>query len=165
MFKRAARDPEIARRFGLPNDGPSESFTDYCELSRAKAATGLRSAKLEERASVSSRSSGATPTGPSWGTGYLPESRGRGARRARCDCCRAMRWSTARRPTRALDVSGEHCFAMGVAERIGFVVGASSVRTHVVDRRREDAVFFSLLPGHLDECAACLCASTSSARP
>jgi hypothetical protein len=60
---------------------------------------------------------------------------------------------TARRPTRALDVSGDTA-SQRVAERSGFRREGVLRSYHVVDGRREDAVFFSLLPGDLDERAA-----------
>jgi hypothetical protein len=65
MIKRAARDSEVARRFGLPKDGSNEYFHGLMRVVARRSGNALA-----ERASASSRSSGATSAGPGWGTDH-----------------------------------------------------------------------------------------------
>jgi RimJ/RimL family protein N-acetyltransferase len=159
-IKRAARDSEIRRRFGLLKVGPSEYFDRYRQLWRSGsgAAFAISDAGGEclGLATVEKRDAGRVELGY-W---LLPEGRGRG--RATRALRLVSRWALSQPGVARLELatSPENTASQRVAERSGFRREGVLRSYHVVDGRREDAVFFSLLPGDLDERGARASASS-----
>ena len=150
-IKRAARDSEVGRRFGLLKARPSEYFTRYRELSRTGSGAAFAICDVGGNCfglvTVERRDAGRVELGY-W---LLPEGRGRG--RATRALRLASRWALNQPGVARLEVgtSPENTASQRAAERAGFRREGVLRSYHVVDGRREDAVFFSLLPGELDE--------------
>ncbi len=160
-IKRAARDSEIRPRFGLLKVRPSEYFAHYREASRAGRGAAFMICDVGGECfglvTVEWRDAGRAELGY-W---LLPEGRGQGhATRA---LRLASRWALSQPGVARLELatSPENTASQRVAERSGFRREGVLRSYHVVDGRREDAVFFSLLPGDLDEHAASAPASTA----
>ncbi len=159
-IKRAARDPEIRRRFALLKAKPNEYFARYREAPAAGRGAAFAICDVGGEcfglATVEKRDAGRVELGY-W---LLPEGRGRG--RATRALRLVSRWALSQPGVERLELatSPENTASQRVAERSGFRREGVLRSYHVVDGRREDAVFFSLLPGELDERAAR--ASTSS---
>jgi ribosomal-protein-alanine N-acetyltransferase len=163
-LKRAARDSEIRRRFGLLKARPDEYFAHYWELSRAGSGAAFA---ISEHASdeciglvtVERRDTDRAELGY-W---LLPGGRGRGlaTRAVRL----VSRWTLSQPGVARLELSTspENTASQRVAERSGFRREGVLRSYHVVDGRREDAVFFSLLPGEIDDRAGRASASALSA--
>jgi RimJ/RimL family protein N-acetyltransferase len=150
-IERAARDPEIRRRFALLKASPNEYLARYREASAAGRDAAFAicdvSGECFGLATVEKRDSGRVELG-CW---LLAEGQGRGlATRA---FRLASRWALNQPGVARLEIltSPEHTAAQRLAERSGFRREGVLRSYHVVDGRREDAVFFSLLPGELDE--------------
>jgi RimJ/RimL family protein N-acetyltransferase len=152
--RRAARDSEIRRRFGLLKESPSEYFARYREASRAGSGAAFAICDVGGECAgfvtVELREAGRAELGY-W---LLPEGRGRG--RATRALRLVSRWALSQPDVARLELSTspENTASQRVAERSGFRREGVLRSYHVVDGRREDAVFFSLLPGDLDERAA-----------
>jgi RimJ/RimL family protein N-acetyltransferase len=150
-IKRAAHDPEIRPRFALLKARPTEYFDRYRQLSRSGngAAFAICDVGGESLglATVENRDSGRVELGY-W---LLPEGRGRG--RATRALRLVSRWALSQPGVARLELatSPENTESQRVAERSGFLREGVLRSYHVVDGRREDAVFFSLLPGELEE--------------
>jgi RimJ/RimL family protein N-acetyltransferase len=168
-IKRAARDSEIRRRFGLLKVRPSEYFARYWELSRAGSGAAFAicddvGGECFGLVTFELREAGRAELGY-W---LLPEGRGRG--RATRALRLMSRWALSQPGVARLELatSPENTASQRVAERSGFRREGVLRSYHVVDGRREDAVFFSLLPGELDDRAdrasASALSATSSAR-
>jgi RimJ/RimL family protein N-acetyltransferase len=150
-IKRAALDSEIRRRFALLKARPQEYFSRYREA--PAAGRGIAFAICEVGgdclglATVDKRDAGRVELGY-W---LLPEGRGRG--RATRALRLVSRWALSQPGVARLELatSPENVASQRVAERSGFRREGVLRSYHVVDGRREDAVFFSLLPGDLDE--------------
>jgi RimJ/RimL family protein N-acetyltransferase len=148
--KRAARDSEIRRRFGLLKERPSEYFDRCREASSAGSGAAFAICDLGGECvgfvTVELRDAGRAELGY-W---LLPESRGRGR------ATRALRlvshWALSQPDVARLELStsSDNAASQRVAERSGFRREGVLRSYHVVDGRREDAVFFSLLPGDLE---------------
>lgn len=151
-IERAARYSEICRRFGLSK--PSEYLARYQNASRdgTGAALAIRDVGGEcfGLVTIELHASGRAEVGY-W---LLPEGRGRG--RATRALQLVSRWalSEPRIARLELSTSPENTASQRVAERSGFQREGVLRSHHEVGGRREDAVFFSLLPGDLDERAA-----------
>jgi [ribosomal protein S5]-alanine N-acetyltransferase len=151
MIKRAAQDSEICRRFGLLKTKPNEYFLRLREASYAGSGAAFVIGDVGGAClglvTVDRRDAGRAELGY-W---LLPESRGRG------HATRALRlvsrWALSNPGIARLELSTspENAASQRVAERSGFRREGVLRSYHLVDGRREDAVFFSLLPGDLDE--------------
>jgi ribosomal-protein-alanine N-acetyltransferase len=150
-IQRASRDPEIHRRFALLKATPNEYFHRYRRLVRAGTGAAFAICDVGGEClglvTVENRDAGRVELGY-W---LLPEGRGRG--RATRALRLASRWALAQSGVSRLELatSPENAASQRVAERSGFRREGVLRSYHVVDGRREDAVFFSLLPGELDE--------------
>jgi RimJ/RimL family protein N-acetyltransferase len=150
-IERAARDSEIRRRFGLLKARPSEYLARYREASRDGSAAAF--AICDEGGEcfgivmVELRDAGRAELGY-W---LLPEGRGRG--RATRALRLVSRWALSQPEIARLQLSTspENTASQRVAERSGFKLEGVLRSYHEVGGHREDAVFFSLLPGDLDE--------------
>jgi RimJ/RimL family protein N-acetyltransferase len=153
-IKRAARDPEVGRRFGLLKARPSEYFTRYRELSRAGSGAAFAICDVGGDCcgvvTVERRDPGRVELGY-W---LLPEGRGRG--RATRALRLVSRWALSQPGVARLELgtSPENTASQRVAERSGFRREGVLRSYHVVNGRREDAVFFSLVPADLDDLPA-----------
>jgi RimJ/RimL family protein N-acetyltransferase len=153
-IQKAARDPEIRRRFGLLKTSPGQYFERYRELSRAGRGAAFAICDVGGEclglATVEKRDAGRVELGY-W---LLPEGRGQG--RATRALRLVSRWALSQPDVARLELatSPENTASQRVAERSGFRREGVLRSYHVVDGRREDAVFFSLLPGDLNERAA-----------
>ena len=159
-IRRAARDPEIRRRFGLLAR-PDEYFDRYRQLAHAGQGAAFAISDLGREpiglATAERRKAGRVELGY-W---LLPEGRGQG--RATRALRLVSRWALSQPGVARLELatSPDNPASQRVAERSGFRREGVLRSYHVVNGRREDAVFFSLLPGELGEDA--LRASKSSA--
>jgi [ribosomal protein S5]-alanine N-acetyltransferase len=154
MIERAAQDSEICRRFALLKAKPNEYFmrlreASYVGSGAAFAISDVGGACLG-LVTVERRDAGRAELGY-W---LLPEGRGRG--RATRALRLVSRWALSYPGIVRLELSTspENAASQRVAERSGFRREGVLRSYHLVDGRREDAVFFSLLPGDLDERAA-----------
>jgi RimJ/RimL family protein N-acetyltransferase len=151
MLKRAAQDSEIRRRFGLSKLTPNEYVSRYREASLggrgAAFAIGDVDGECLGVVTVELRDAGRAEVGY-W---LLPEGRGRG--RATRALRLVSRWALSQPSIVRLELSTapENTASQRVAERSGFRREGVLRSYHVVAGRREDAVFFSLLPGEADE--------------
>jgi RimJ/RimL family protein N-acetyltransferase len=151
MIKRASHDPEIRRRFALLKASPSEYYERYRQLSRTGNGAALAVSDVGGTclgiATAENRDAGRVELGY-W---LLPEGRGHG--RATRALRLVSRWALSQHGVARLELatSPENAASQRVAERSGFRREGVLRSYHVVDGRREDAVFFSLLPGELDE--------------
>jgi ribosomal-protein-alanine N-acetyltransferase len=151
LIERGARDSEIRREFTLLRLEPSRYLARYRKASREKCAAalaicdpggecfGLVTAEAHDRGRVE------------LGYWMLPEARGRGhAKRA---VRLISRWALTQPGVRRLQLatSPENTASQRVAECNGFQREGVLRSYNVVNGRREDAVFFSLLPGELEE--------------
>jgi [ribosomal protein S5]-alanine N-acetyltransferase len=153
-INRAARDLEIRRRFALLKARPSEYFDRYrqlvCDGNGAAFAICDVGGECLGLATAEKRDGGRVELGY-W---LLPEGRGRGR------ATRALRlvshWALSQPGVARLELvtSPDNAASQRVAERSGFRREGILRSYHVVGGRREDAVFFSLLPGDLDAPAA-----------
>jgi ribosomal-protein-alanine N-acetyltransferase len=151
LIERGARDPEIRREFTLLRLKPSRYLARYRKASREKCAAalaicdpggecfGLVTAEAHERGRVE------------LGYWMLPEARGRG--RAKRAVRLVSLWALSQPGVSRLQLatSPENTASQRVAERNGFQREGVLRSYNVVNGRREDAVFFSLLPGDLEE--------------
>jgi len=150
-IKRAARDSEIRRRFALLKTEPNEYFARYREAPAAGRGAAFAICDVGGEclglATVEKRDAGRVELGY-W---LLPEGRGRG--RATRALRLVSRWALSQPGVARLELatSPENTASQRVAERSGFRREGVLRSYHVVDGCREDAVFFSLLPGELDE--------------
>ena len=150
-IERAARDPEISRRFALLKARPDEYLERYLRLLRDGTGTAFAICDVDGEcfglATAENRESGRVEVGY-W---LLPEGRGKG--RATRAVRLLSRWALAQPGVSRLELatSPENNASQQVAERSGFRREGTLRSYHVVDGRREDAVFFSLLPGELGE--------------
>jgi [ribosomal protein S5]-alanine N-acetyltransferase len=152
IINRAARDSEIRRRFGLLKARPTEYLARYLELSRAGGGAAFAicddvGGECFGLVTFELRDAGRAELGY-W---LLPEGRGRG--RATRALQLMSRWALSQPGVARLELSTspENTASQRVAERSGFRREGILRSYHVVDGRREDAVFFSLLPGELNE--------------
>jgi [ribosomal protein S5]-alanine N-acetyltransferase len=149
-IRRASHDPEIRRRFGLLAR-PDEYFDRYRHLERAGEGAAFAICDLGGEglgiATVENRQAGRVELGY-W---LLPEGRGRG--RATRALRLVSRWALNQPGVARLELATapDNAASQRVAERSGFRREGVLRSYHVVDGRREDALFFSLLPGELDE--------------
>jgi ribosomal-protein-alanine N-acetyltransferase len=149
-IRRAAHDPEIRRRFGLLAR-PDHYFDRYRQLWRAGegAAFAICDVGGEDfgLATAESRGAGRVELGY-W---LLPEGRGKG--RATRALRLVARWALDRPGVARLELvtAPDNTASQRVAERSGFRREGVLRSYHEVNGRREDVVFFSLLPGELDE--------------
>jgi RimJ/RimL family protein N-acetyltransferase len=161
MIKRATRDSEIRRRFGLL-EWPEEYLDRYRQLAHAGEGAAFAIADVRGEpvglATVERRDAGRVELGY-W---LLPEGRGHG--RATRALCLVSRWALSQPGVARLELatSPDNPASQRVAERSGFRREGVLRSYHVVNGRREDAVFFSLLPGELGEWAACASESSAS---
>jgi [ribosomal protein S5]-alanine N-acetyltransferase len=149
-IKRAARDAEIRRRFGMLAR-PDEYFERYRQLSRAGDGAAFAICDVGGEclglATIENRRAGRVELGY-W---LLPEGRGQG--RATRALRLVSRWALNQPGVARLELvtSPDNRASQRVAERSGFRREGVLRSYHVVDGRREDALFFSLLPSELDE--------------
>ena len=151
MIKRAAHNPDIRRRFALLKARPDEYFERYRELWRNGDGAAFTISAVGGDplglTTVERREAGRVELGL-W---LLPEARGGG--HATRGLRLASRWAVGQPGVERLEVATapEDKVAQGLAERAGFRREGILRSYHVVDGRREDAMFFSLLPDELDE--------------
>jgi len=152
MLERAARDPEISQRFGLSK--PSEYLAGYQNAARdgTGAALAIRDVGGEcyGLVTIEVRPSRRAEVGY-W---LLQEGRGRG--RATRALRLVSRWALSQPRVARLELSTfpENTASQRVAERTGFQREGVLRSYQEIGGLCEDAVFFSLLPGDLDERAA-----------
>jgi RimJ/RimL family protein N-acetyltransferase len=150
IIRRAARDFEIRRRFGLVAR-PEEYFERYRQLSRYGEGAAFAICDVDREsvglATFERRDAGRAELGY-W---LLPEGRGRG--RATRALRLVSRWALNQPGVARLELatSPDNVPSQRVAERSGFRREGILRSYHMVNGRREDAVFFSLLPGELDK--------------
>jgi RimJ/RimL family protein N-acetyltransferase len=149
-IKRAAKDPAIRRRFGLLKDSPTEYFERYRKLARDERGAAFTVSDVDGEClglvSFEWRDAGRVELGY-W---LLPEGRGRG--RATRALWLLSRWVLDQPGVERVELSTspDNVVSQHVAERCGFRREGTLRSYHVVDRRREDAVIFSLLAEDLD---------------
>jgi ribosomal-protein-alanine N-acetyltransferase len=154
VIERAARDSEIRRRFGLSKLAAREYLVRYLKASRDGTGAALAICDVGGDCfgvvTVELRDGGRAELGY-W---LLPEGRGRG--RATRALRLVSRWALSQPDMARLELStsSENRASQRVAERSGFQREGVLRSYHEVGGRREDAVFFSLLPGDLDEGAS-----------
>lgn len=150
----AARDPEIARRFGLERLSPRQYLDAYVEAVRAGSAMAFAicdvGATSVGQVLVELRDAGRAEVGY-W---LLADSRGqaRAARALRL----VSRWALTQPDVARLQLwtVPDNVPSQRVAERAGFRREGVLRSYGEVDGRRVDAVFYSLLPGDLVEPAS-----------
>jgi len=153
-IKRAARDFEIRRRFALLKARPNEYFDRCRQLVRTGTGAAFAICDVGGEclglAIAENRDEGRVELGY-W---LLPEGRGRG--RATRAVQLVSRWALSQPGVARLELatSPENTASQRVAERSGFRREGVLRSYHLVDGSREDAVFFSLLPGELEESRA-----------
>jgi RimJ/RimL family protein N-acetyltransferase len=150
LIERGARNPEIRREFTLLRLKPSSYLARYRKASREKCAAalaicepggecfGLVTAEAHDRGKVE------------LGYWMLPEGRGRG--RAKRAVRLVSRWALSQPGVDRLQLatSPKNTASQRVAEYSGFQREGLLRSYQVVNGRREDAVFYSLLPDELD---------------
>lgn len=151
LVERAARDPEIRRRFGLLKTRSHDYFAYFWHGSRAGNAVAFAICDARGASSglvtVERRDAGRAELGY-W---LLPDGRGRG------HSIRALRlvsrWALSQPGVFRLQLSTapDNPASQRVAERSGYRREGVLRSYNDIDGRREDAVFFSLLPTDLDE--------------
>ena len=151
LVERAASDPEIRRRFGLSRDRPSEYLARFRDAARGGSAAAFVICDVGgESFGVVTVELGNAGKGQ---VGYwlLPEGRGEG--RATRAVRLTARWALSQPGVARLELSTdpENTASQRVAERSGFRREGVLRSYHEVGGRREDAVFFSLLPGELEK--------------
>jgi RimJ/RimL family protein N-acetyltransferase len=150
-INRAARDSEIRRRFALLKARPSEYFDRYRQLVRDENGAAFAICDVGGEclglATAEKRGGGRVELGY-W---LLPEGRGQG--RATRALRLVSRWALNQPGVARLELATapDNAASQRVAERSGFRREGVLRSYHVVDGRREDALFFSLLPDELDE--------------
>jgi RimJ/RimL family protein N-acetyltransferase len=151
LIERAARDSEIRRRFELLRLRPSAYLERYRKASRERRGAALAICDLRGECfglvTAEIRDQGRVELGY-W---VLPEGRGRG--RATRAVRLVARWALSQPGVARLQLSTspENTASQLVAERCGFQREGLLRSYHEVSGRREDAMFFSLLPGEIDE--------------
>jgi [ribosomal protein S5]-alanine N-acetyltransferase len=149
VLERAARDCEIARRFGLAKLPPREYLDAYSMALRAGSGAAFAiddpGGACFGQVVIEVRDSGRADVGY-W---LLPEGRGRG--RATSALELLSRWALAQPGIARLQLwtVPENVASQRVAERSGFQREGVLRSYAEVDGRRVDAVFYSLLPGDL----------------
>ena len=153
-IQRAARDFEIRRRFALLKARPNEYFDRCRQLVRTGAGAAFAICDVGGEclglAIAENRDGGRVELGY-W---LLPEGRGHG--RATRAVQLVSRWALSQPGVARLELatSPENTASQRVAERSGFQREGVLRSYNLVDGSREDAVFFSLLPGELEESRA-----------
>jgi RimJ/RimL family protein N-acetyltransferase len=151
LIERGARNPEIRREFTLLRLKPSTYLARYQKASHEKCAAalaicdpggecfGLVTAEAHDQGRVE------------LGYWMLPEGRGRG--RAKRAVRLLSRWALSQPGVDRLQlaISPENTASQRVAECNGFQREGLLRSYHVVNGRRADAVFFSLLRDELDD--------------
>lgn len=151
MIERAASDSEICRRFGLSKLAPSDYLGRYLRACREGAAAALAICDMGGECfglvTVELRDSGRAEVG------YWLLREGRGQGRATRAVRLVSRWALSQPSLTRLELSTspDNVASQRVAERSGFQCEGVLRSYHEVGGRREDAVFFSLLPGDLGE--------------
>lgn len=150
-IERAACDLDIRRLWPLGLSEPNEYLARYLNASREGRGAAFAICDVRGECfglvTVELRDSGRAEIGY-W---LLPEGRGRGR------ATRAVRlvshWALSQSAVTRLELltSPDNVASQRVAERSGFRREGVLRSYHEVGGRREDAVFFSLLPGDLDE--------------
>jgi RimJ/RimL family protein N-acetyltransferase len=151
LIERGARDPEIRREFTLLRLRPSRFIARYRKASRERCAAAFAICDPEGECfglvTAEARDSGRVELGY-W---MLPEARGRG--RVKRAVRLVSRWAVSQPGVDRLQLatSPENTASQRVAECNGFQREGVLRSYNVVNGRREDAVFFSLLPDELDD--------------
>lgn len=150
LVDRAAKDPEIRRRFGLLKTRPHDYFAYYWHGSRSGKAVAFTICDARGAGSglvtVERRSAGRAQLGY-W---LLPDGRGRGysTRALRL----VSRWALDQPDVFRLQLTTapDNTASQRVAERSGYRREGVLRSYQDIDGRREDAVLFSLVPSDLD---------------